>query len=67
LVLCARSLALHNKARAYQKAQAEEPVANRHRMLGDGVPGVTGSDHPSATRGFNKIQKHLERLEIPQD
>src|SRR5262249_43540102 len=66
LVLCARSLTLDNKARAYQHAQAEAPLGKIRTMMGEGIP-VREGNHPSATRNYNKIRKTMERLEIPTD
>ena len=67
LILCARSVLLDKKAREHQRRQAEEPIRKVQQGLIEGVPGVRGSDHPSATRGYNHIRKSVERLDIPRD
>jgi hypothetical protein len=44
--LFVRSRTLHEKALRAQDDAAREPMRNRQQMLIEGVPGVTGSDHP---------------------
>jgi hypothetical protein len=64
-MLVARPIEIHNKAKAMERRMANSPLQITEEQLGRGIPGVTGSDHPSATRG-NMIKKHIERIEIPE-
>jgi len=65
--LCARSKTIHDRARKAQREASLAPLNNRAAMIIEGVPNVTGADHPSATRGWNKIRKTVERIEVPRD
>lgn len=64
-MLVARPMEIHNKAKVMEKREAQRPLQISEEQLGRGIPGVTGSDHPSATRG-NMIKKTLEQIEIPE-
>ncbi len=64
-MLVARPIEIHNKAKMMERREANRPMQIAEEQLGRGIPGVTGSDHPTATRG-NIIKKHMERIEIPE-
>ena len=64
-MLVARPVEIHAKARMMERAEARRPLQIAEEQIGHGIPGVTGSDHPTATRG-NHIKKSMERVEIPE-
>lgn len=64
-MLVARPVEIQSKARMAQHREARRPLQITEDQLGRGIPGVTGGDHPTATRG-NTIRKTLERIEIPE-
>lgn len=64
-MLVARPVEIHSKARMMERKEANKQLQITEEQLGRGIPGVTGSDHPTATRG-NVIKKHMERVEIPE-
>ncbi len=64
-ILVARPAELQKKARVAQGREARRPLQIAEEQLGHGIPGVTGSDHPTATRG-NMIKRSMERIEIPE-
>jgi hypothetical protein len=65
LVLCVRPIEITAKAKAAAMAAARQPILERQSLLTEGVP-VPGGNHPSALR-TNKINKTLERIEIPSE
>jgi hypothetical protein len=64
-MLVARPTEIQKKARASERREASRPLQIAEEQLGHGIPGVTGSTHPTALRG-NQIKKSLERVEIPE-
>lgn len=64
-MLVARPSQLQAKAKAAERREASRPLQITEDQLGHGIPGVTGSDHPTATRG-NSIKRTMERVEIPE-
>ena len=64
-ILCARPAEIQKKARAAERRDAVMPLQIAEEQLGHGIPNVTGSNHPTATRG-NQIKKTMERIEIPE-
>jgi hypothetical protein len=64
-MLVARPVEIHQKARMAERREASRPLQIAEEQLGHGIPGVTGSNHPTATRG-NTIKKSMERVEIPE-
>jgi len=66
LVLCVRPQFISAKARKAAAAAARVPIEGREKMLGAGVPGVTGGNHSSAI-GFNRINRSVERIEVARD
>ncbi len=67
LKLMARPVEVHEKARRAELAKAREQVATKEQaLLGDGIPGVSGGRHSSAL-GYNKINRSVEKVEIPRD
>jgi len=64
-MLVARPVEIHVKSKMMERKEANRPLQITEDQLGRGIPGVTGSDHPTATRG-NLIKKHMERVEIPE-
>ncbi len=63
-MLVARPAEIDAKARMAAHREARRPMQVVEEQLGRGIPNVTGSDHPTATRG-NTIKKSFERIEIP--
>lgn len=63
-MLVARPVEIHTKSKMMERREANRPLQITEEQLGRGIPGVTGSDHPTATRG-NMIRKHMERVDIP--
>ena len=61
-MLMVRPTALHAKAKLSELREANSKVRIVEEQMGRGIPNVTGSDHPTATRG-NQIKKTFERLE----
>jgi hypothetical protein len=64
-MLVARPAEIQAKARRAEKRDSMLPLQIAEEQLGHGIPNVTGSNHPTATRG-NMIKKSLERVEIPE-
>jgi len=64
-MLVARPMEIHNKAKTMERRDARRPLEISEDQLGRGIPNVTGSDHPTATRQ-NHIRKTVERIEIPE-
>jgi hypothetical protein len=64
-LLVARPTELQKKARAAEGREARRPLQVVDEQLGHGIPGVTGSAHPTAIRG-NMINRTVERIEIPE-
>jgi hypothetical protein len=64
-MLVARPAEIQAKARMMALRETRRPLQIAEEQLGRGIPGVTGSDHPTATRG-NTIKKTMERIEIPE-
>lgn len=65
-MLVARPTEIHAKAKMAERRDAVRPVQTIEQQIhGRGIPGVTGADHPTATRG-NAIKKSVERIEIPE-
>jgi hypothetical protein len=64
-MLVARPSQLQAKARQAERREASRPLQIAEQNLGHGIPGVTGSNHPTAIRG-NKIDSRMERVEIPE-
>lgn len=62
-MLVARPAEIDAKARMAAHREARRPMQVVEEQLGRGIPGVTGADHPTATRG-NSIKKSFERIEI---
>src|SRR5258708_1953356 len=64
-MLVARPAEIQAKARRAEERDARMPLQIAEEQLGHGIPNVTGSNHPTATRG-NAIKKTMERIEIPE-
>ena len=64
-MLVARPVEIHVKSKMMERREANKQLQITEDQLGRGIPNVTGSDHPTATRG-NMIKKHMERVEIPE-
>ena len=64
-MLVARPAEIQAKARRAERRDAGMPLQIAEEQLGHGIPNVTGSNHPTATRG-NAIKKSMERVEIPE-
>lgn len=64
-LLVARPAEIQKKARVAAERDSRRPLQIAEEQLGHGIPGVTGSDHPTATRG-NYAKKTMERVEIPE-
>jgi hypothetical protein len=64
-ILLARPAALQAKARAALYKAAGEPIAATAYAVKEGIPNVTGADHPGARAG-NHIRKTVERIDIPE-
>ena len=64
-MLVARPAEIQAKARRAEERDARMPLQIAEEQLGHGIPNVTGSNHPTATRG-NQIKKSMERIEIPE-
>lgn len=63
-LLVARPAELQKKARMSERRDSARPLQIAQEQLGHGIPGVTGSDHRTATGG-NMIKQTMERIEIP--
>jgi hypothetical protein len=63
-LLVARPAEIQAKSKMSERRQANSRVKIVEDQMGRGIPNVTGSDHPTATRG-NHINKTFERIEIP--
>lgn len=66
LTLMARPKEYSRKAEARDKRRAAEQVLIKEQSWRAGQMEAMGADHPSAL-GFNKINRSVERIEIPQD
>lgn len=68
LVLMARPMEIHNRAKLRNRKAANEPIQIKEQALrGGDLPGVSlDPQHPNAIR-TNRINKSLERIEIPDD
>lgn len=64
-LLVARPVEIHSKAKMLERREARRPLQIAEEQLGHGIPGVTGSDHPTAVRQ-NAIKTSMERVEIPE-
>lgn len=64
-MLVARPAEIQMQARRAMNRDAQRPLQITEEQLGHGIPGVTGSNHPTATRG-NSIKRSMERVEIPE-
>lgn len=64
-MLVARPAEIDSKARMSSGREARRPMQVVEEQLGRGIPNVTGSDHPTATRG-NQIKKTFERIEFAE-
>jgi len=64
-MLVARPAEIQAKARRAERRDSMLPLQIAEEQLGHGIPNVTGSNHPTATRG-NSIKKSMERVEIPE-
>lgn len=64
-MLVARPAEIQMQARREMHKEAQRPLQITEEQLGHGIPGVTGSNHPSATRQ-NSIKRTMERVEIPE-
>jgi hypothetical protein len=64
-MLVARPTEIHAKSKLAERRDARRPLQITEEQTGRGIPGVTGGDHPTATRG-NHIKTSLERVEIPE-
>ena len=64
--MVALPLPLYEKAKARDNARAKEQIQRKEQALTGGEMNATGADHPSA-KGFNKIGRSVERIEIPKD
>lgn len=65
-ILCARPLALSIKAKKRELAKARDQIALKEQAFKGGEIAATGADHPTA-KGFNRISRTMERIEIPKD
>ena len=66
-VLMARPAELSKKASRADKRRAMESVMiKENQLLGGDLPNVSAADHPSAVRS-NRINKTVERIQIPED
>jgi|GEM_PF-2962709 hypothetical protein len=63
--LVARPVGVHQRAKQRERALARAPLEVKAAEIGQGIPGVTGADHPSA-RSQNRINVTRERIEIPE-
>jgi hypothetical protein len=67
VVLMARPLSIHQKALKHNHATAAQPWESRKQFLTEGVPLVSGAGrHPSAVKS-NRLNRTLERVDIPTD
>ena len=64
-MLVARPAEIQAKARRAERRDSMLPLQIAEEQLGHGIPNVTGSNHPTATRG-NSIKRTMERVEIPE-
>jgi hypothetical protein len=62
-LLVARPVEIHNKARRAMNRDASMPLQIAEEQIGHGIPNVTGSTHKTVS---NRINKSLERVEIPE-
>lgn len=66
-ILMARPIEISNRAKKAERRAALEQVAVKEQALrGGDIPVSLDSQHPSAV-GFNKINKSIERIAIPED
>jgi len=64
-MLVIRPVELQEKAYRAMRRDANLPLQIAEEQIGHGIPGVTGSTHPTALMG-NRIKKSMERVEIPE-
>lgn len=64
--LVALPWALYLKAKKRDEAKAREQIRLKEQALTGGEMDATGADHPSA-KGFNRIGRSVERIEVPKD
>lgn len=64
-MLVVRPIAIHDKSKARDKRNADEPLRIKVAELGAGL-NIPGGNHPTATRG-NKITISREGIEVPRD
>lgn len=62
-ILVARPVEIQRKAIAAQRREASRPLQIAEEQIGQGIPGVTGSNHKSVS---NTIKKSLETVAIPE-
>lgn len=65
-VLAIRPVEIHRKSKAAEKRAADEPLEIKRAELRGGIPGVSGSDHPTALRG-NTINRERAGMFVPND
>jgi hypothetical protein len=63
-MLVARPMAIQQRARERERANARAPLKIKEAEIGHGLP-VSGGDHPSA-RSQNRINRTMERIEVPE-
>jgi hypothetical protein len=64
-LLVARPVELNAKAKMVERREANSKLKIVEDQMGQGIPGVTGGDHPTAKRG-NSIKKSFERIEFAE-
>lgn len=68
LVLVARPMEISNVARKKQERMAREQVSIKERaLLGGDLPGVSLDSRHKSAIGQNKINRSIERIDIPKD
>jgi hypothetical protein len=64
LILHVRPIEVHRIAKEHEKREAQDKLDGIQGLIDGGMPGVTGSRHPTALR-TNRINKTVERLPLP--
>ena len=64
-LLVARPTELQKKSRRAMDREAVSPLQIAEQFIGQGIPGVTGSNHKSVRNSINKGP--AERIEVPDD
>jgi hypothetical protein len=65
-ILMVRPVEIHAKSKLMERREANGRVQTiEAQMKTTGISGVSGANHPTATRG-NMINKTVERIEIPE-